>query len=383
MNSSALRANVGIGLGLCTLLGLWFALLNSTRDLMEANQVAVHARRAVDTLNGLDTILTRGELDDARNLLHHRPLNGRRAQYLRLYLHEQTGEFAKLVLDEPSQHSRTDELQKLVMGRLCNVGRGQYTFPPAPEQKARGLIDGIRDEENQILARRIQAVEGAERLTWALEITGGVLAVTLIGAGALLLKREMAGRIQAEQKLSHYGGYLERTKTKLETVAATDALTKVANRRGFDSRLDEELKAGSEKFEALSLLLLDVDKFKSYNDTYGHLAGDRILAEVGKILQSQIREGDFVARYGGEEFGVIMPGANGADALQVAERIREAVESHTWPDRAITVSIGAATSKRCLESAAALIASADAALYRAKESGRNRAIHNDSLSFAA
>jgi diguanylate cyclase (GGDEF)-like protein/PAS domain S-box-containing protein len=160
--------------------------------------------------------------------------------------------------------------------------------------------------------------------------------------------------------------------SKLEAIATEDALTGVKNRRAFDNHIDAEFRRAHHHRTPLSLLLLDVDKFKLYNDSFGHPAGDIVLKKVGRILKQSVRDGVFVARYGGEEFVVLLSDTSAADALTAAERLRANIESATWPQRAVTASFGAATSHQAMLSPAHLIAAADAALYRSKASGRNR-----------
>ena len=122
---------------------------------------------------------------------------------------------------------------------------------------------------------------------------------------------------------------------------------------------------------ALSLILIDIDYFKEYNDRFGHPAGDIVLQAVGIMLIECSREYDFVARYGGEEFAVILRGAAAAEAYAVAERLRMHVASGNWPSRKVTVSVGVATFTPQLTSREALVSEADRLLYVAKESGKN------------
>jgi diguanylate cyclase len=117
---------------------------------------------------------------------------------------------------------------------------------------------------------------------------------------------------------------------------------------------------------------MDVDRFKQFNDTFGHPKGDGVLRQVAALVREHARESDFVARYGGEEFVVILPETDSNGALAVAERIRAAVEGGMWADREVTVSIGAATTEPIVTDAATMVARADTALYEAKHAGRNR-----------
>lgn len=163
----------------------------------------------------------------------------------------------------------------------------------------------------------------------------------------------------------------------LEQLATRDGLTGLANRRCFDDTLRAEWARALRQKQPLSLLMVDVDNFKAYNDTNGHLGGDECLKRVARAVASEMRANDLVARYGGEEFAVILPNQSLKGAAIVAERIRARVEHLQLPCRFapghVTVSIGAATALAAPDNdASQLVAIADAALYRAKHMGRNR-----------
>jgi diguanylate cyclase (GGDEF)-like protein/PAS domain S-box-containing protein len=164
----------------------------------------------------------------------------------------------------------------------------------------------------------------------------------------------------------------------LEQLATRDGLTGLANRRCFDDTLQAEWSRALRQRQPLSLLMVDVDNFKAYNDANGHLGGDECLKRIATAVSSEMRANDLVARYGGEEFAVILPNQSLKGAASVAERIRTRVEQLQVPNRLatghlVTVSIGAATALPSPDTAASdLVATADAALYRAKHMGRNR-----------
>jgi diguanylate cyclase (GGDEF)-like protein len=158
---------------------------------------------------------------------------------------------------------------------------------------------------------------------------------------------------------------------RVERAAATDGLTGIANRATFDAALERELDRASRHGEDLSLVMIDIDHFKSLNDRFGHQLGDVVLQNVARMIAGGSRSFDLPARYGGEEFAVILPRTARADALVVAERLRQAVaEAHADPS--VTVSAGVATFP--LDGAAEkdLVRAADAALYASKRTGRNR-----------
>ncbi|MBD3789507.1 MAG: GGDEF domain-containing protein [Campylobacterales bacterium] len=164
---------------------------------------------------------------------------------------------------------------------------------------------------------------------------------------------------------------------KLAKLALHDALTGLYNRGHFDQKLQEELNRTLRYGRSLSLLMLDIDFFKKVNDTYGHQAGDEVLKNIAHIILSSIRNSDYAARYGGEEFAIILPETDPTEAVQLAERIRTAIEQNKFKtsenDIPITISIGVGTSKK-ETTPELLIEAADSALYQAKENGRNQVV---------
>jgi diguanylate cyclase (GGDEF)-like protein len=167
--------------------------------------------------------------------------------------------------------------------------------------------------------------------------------------------------------------------------ALRDRLTGVYNRGVFDDRLLSEMAFARRHKTSLSVLLFDVDHFKGFNDTHGHLVGDAVLVAVGKSLQDTVRTEDVVARYGGEEFVVIARSTDSERAKILGERIRRAVEKTVVPaggkNLSVTASIGVSTLVESGDYASpkALVEAADRALYAAKRSGRNRVLHVDGL----
>lgn len=159
-------------------------------------------------------------------------------------------------------------------------------------------------------------------------------------------------------------------------VATHDALTALCNRRHFIEIVDKEISRSIRHERPLAMCIVDVDLFKPINDTYGHIAGDGVLRQIGEIMRTHVRGDDVAARIGGEEFAVLLPEANIEAAVSFAERLRQAVEdaSFTLGDKPhkLTVSIGVAVMGPGREERSGLMSAADAALYRAKESGRNR-----------
>ncbi len=172
---------------------------------------------------------------------------------------------------------------------------------------------------------------------------------------------------------------------QVKALSYTDGMTGLHNYRFFTLRLREELARSRRNETNLSLLILDVDYFKNYNDTLGHPAGDEVLRQISAILRHTVRDNDIVARYGGEEFAVILPATDRGGALALAERIRASVENHHFPQQEIqphgtlTISIGIATYPGDAVVFEDLINTADRAMYFAKKKGRNQVILFDEL----
>ena len=190
---------------------------------------------------------------------------------------------------------------------------------------------------------------------------------------------EIDGVVAISRDMTEY----KNLEQKLAALAAIDGLTGLANRRHFDERLENEWARARREGTTLSLLMIDVDHFKKFNDRYGHPAGDACLKSVANVLAAQVRRpADLAARYGGEEFVLLLPDADAAGCQQIGKRIRESlaalgiVHDLNLPSRQVTVSIGGAAAD-CRGNQApcqSLIAAADRALYSAKENGRDRLV---------
>lgn len=157
-----------------------------------------------------------------------------------------------------------------------------------------------------------------------------------------------------------------------EQLSVTDALTGLLNRRYIEARLVEEIKRSNRHGFPMSFMMLDVDHFKSYNDSFGHPAGDEALKMVAKVIRDTLRAADVAARFGGEEFSILLPQTRGDEAIAIAERIRHNLEQTAFPHRKVTASIGIASCSAELCVSTDLVAAADRALYEAKRLGRNR-----------
>jgi diguanylate cyclase (GGDEF)-like protein len=178
--------------------------------------------------------------------------------------------------------------------------------------------------------------------------------------------------LEAEEVVQKQKAELETMNAKLNHLAVTDELTNLYNRRRFQEMLEEGIEEHVRAGDQVSLILMDIDRFKSLNDQFGHQAGDEALRRVAEILKVNARRHELPARYGGEEFGVILQRCGQHEAAIAAERFRAALENAEWPDRQITASFGVATCGPCICTLSDLVAAADQALYRAKQNGRNR-----------
>ncbi len=200
--------------------------------------------------------------------------------------------------------------------------------------------------------------------------------------GILALGKKQSGSIYSHEDLelamniaNQAGAIINNAQlySQAMVMANTDGLTELYNHRQFHDRIDQEIARGSRFGTTFSLIMLDVDLFKAYNDIHGHLAGDEILRRIALSIRTSVRSLDTAFRYGGEEFAIILPEAQLSDAYKVAERIRKAIASKT-SSRAtpITASLGIANWPVDGVTKAEIISHADAALYRAKHMGRNR-----------
>ena len=204
---------------------------------------------------------------------------------------------------------------------------------------------------------------------------------------------ELQARVRTQLRIGALVAEVERQKKALEDmndrllrVSRTDALTGLDNRRHLEERLEEMYEHSARLSEALAVAMVDLDKFKSVNDTYGHQVGDEVLRQLAEILRAEAREIDHIGRYGGEEFMYLLPGTSLDEAVVFAERVRKAVESHTFTfdggslRRTMSCGVAAWPHSR-LTNCDALVRAADDALYVAKETGRNKVVRFDSDEF--
>jgi diguanylate cyclase (GGDEF)-like protein len=193
---------------------------------------------------------------------------------------------------------------------------------------------------------------------------------------------ELAVRLEIAGRIVDVHDQLARKNSRLAELATTDELTGVKNRRRFREDLDLLFAYSNRQGTPLSVILLDIDHFKQYNDTFGHPAGDQVLHWIGATLRTVVRNHDVVARYGGEEFVVLLPATGADEAREVSERLRSAIACRPWPHRTVTASLGLATTDSNTPNAATLVEQADQALYRSKQAGRNRITHYAALEWS-
>jgi diguanylate cyclase (GGDEF)-like protein len=240
--------------------------------------------------------------------------------------------------------------------------------------------DGVWSEEGASLSLRLRP--HFHETPWfyalvALSAGGAAFAAYRVQRGRARAREEKLVRLVEKRTRQ-----LEEANFALERLSSIDGLTGVSNRRSFDQALDVEWRRAGRGGVPLSLVLMDIDFFKAFNDTYGHQGGDEVLKKVATALASALgRAGDLVARYGGEEFVALLPGMAAPDAHVVAERLRAVVEglgirhAVSSASKVITLSAGVATASPSEDSSSAtLVTAADKALYQAKRSGRNRVV---------
>ena len=256
---------------------------------------------------------------------------------------------------------------------------------PALEEGADEIEDVARETATDLAASRRALNEYGQILSAVgVQLDSSPTLDNLVQTVSLLAgetKRVSEQNRTLEARLSNSANQVQRLRTALAEVredATTDVLTGLVNRRGFDRRLRRAVSSFKTKDIKVALLIVDIDHFKMFNDTYGHKTGDLVLRFVGRLLAENVKGKDTAARYGGEEFGLILSGADEFSGGRVAEQIRSALNakrlvnrSNLNQDHGVTISIGVAELQPN-ETVAALIERADAALYRAKLAGRDR-----------
>lgn len=249
---------------------------------------------------------------------------------------------------------------------FATLGPGEYTF----QVQARDSLGRISSTESTLVVEPRWYETPAMKAVWGLLLLTQ-LVLMMVAASRYRSRQLTLERDRLEEMVHERTRALESANKQLEQMAHLDGLTQIPNRRKLDEYLDDVWAQCVERGRVMAIGIIDVDLFKNYNDTHGHLAGDELLVHLAGLLSRNLRRAeDLVARYGGEEFLVVMPGAERATAIDVVEQMRRNVE-HS--DLGVTISAGVyATVPDSVNSITDIIAAADAALYEAKESGRNR-----------
>ena len=177
---------------------------------------------------------------------------------------------------------------------------------------------------------------------------------------------------EAEQELRRYQQELRDLNMKLHRLSLTDSLTRVKNRRGLEDSLEREFYRAQRSNTTLSMLMLDVDHFKLFNDAHGHIAGDQALQKIAALMKQHTRKSDVLARYGGEEFVALLPDTCEAEAVFLAKRLCRFIADENWEHRQITVSVGVGILPSHISDPSHFLRMVDEALYTAKNNGRNQ-----------
>lgn len=260
-------------------------------------------------------------------------------------------------------------LQKANMEFSDVIGKTDFELWPEVmatyfrEHELRILADGKADNEIEMHT----SLDGQERY-WQVSkflLQGSRKLLGSMGLDITQLK-------QAEKKLLRYQTDLKEALAKMEVLSVTDSLTNLYNRRAFEEKLEGEFERARRYNSPLSLLMLDTDNFKSFNDLLGHPAGDDLLQAIALMLKDNARANDVTARYGGDEFAVILPNTDSKVAFHLAERLRWAARELRYEPHQVTLSIGVAALRVDMIDHRALVVAADNALYDAKRKGRNQ-----------
>ncbi|GAB4291205.1 MAG: hypothetical protein Kow0096_05220 [Thiohalomonadaceae bacterium] len=289
-----------------------------------------------------------------------------RTLYLDSILHS-TGDTLIIALDTAFRVKYLNAMAERVL---------DITVERAQGHRITELVDGVRREHFEQAMRAVSPGHG-HNFEFSYELDGSThhFEATLT---EILHRRQLAGFLL----VAHDTTDRKRLEETLRNLSYQDGLTGIANRRRFDEKLEQEWRRAAREHQPISLIMLDIDFFKKYNDLYGHPAGDECLRKIARVLAETVaRPGDIAARYGGEEFAAILPNTSMLGAEKLAEQIRAQIEGLELPHADsgispwVTVSIGLATRiPGNDEEHTILLEGADRALYKAKQQGRNRVV---------
>jgi len=283
-----------------------------------------------------------------------------------------------------------------VAERVAAVWEGG-DVPAAQAEAARALVSiGIADRDVAEILEKVPGLvsDGGQAFDREVGPQQGVDQLLLdVSRGLIEMNQSYESMVRTLEKLlaekEELSNKLEEANKELMRLASTDALTGLPNKRSLEQAIARDLARADRDKTWLSLVVVDVDHFKKFNDTYGHATGDVVLQAVGKALSRHLRAGDLAGRYGGEEFLIVLPGSNMIGARIAAERIRKALEATVVDTEhgplKVTASFGGASvcGPGCGDTRDAIFARADAALYEAKRAGRNRVVVADAAAAPA
>lgn len=334
-------------------------------DAAEAGTRSIRSIEIAGTLDKLQLALRDGDMA-GRDLVSGKPRDRsdvERFDSARFLARLNLTTLGPLTGDQPAQSERLSRLSPLINKKFGLGLRSYEATTPGARDEIDSLIAAMRDDESHRLdAYRATQANANERSTWIM-VAALALVSLLSLAFWMLLKIEFRARRALEERLIQS--------------ATTDELTGVANRSDFDRKLVQEWEFRIRYGTALSLLVVDVDKFKEHNEQWGHVAGDSILREVARRLASRLRRNELLARSGGDEFAIIVPQYR-KEAIALAEQLREQIAEAPFflqgRDRPVslrvTVSIGVAEASD-VDTPRQMLAAADEATYAAKALGRN------------
>lgn len=251
---------------------------------------------------------------------------------------------------------------------------------PRSEALGRHVLDFVADDSKQDVIQHIDEDSSEIYEARVLNLQGKEIYVEICGKShkykdktiRISAVRDISERKFFEQQLRNKQNELEDLNIRLAHLANTDELTQLPNKRALTRYLERFFDYSRRHRKALSVLIFDIDHFKMFNDTHGHLEGDKALQQVADASRGCLRNSDYIGRFGGEEFVVVLPETELQQAAVTAEKLRRAVEEYPGYLHPVTVSVGVATLSEQHHTPSELLNSADMQLYRAKHSGRNR-----------
>jgi diguanylate cyclase (GGDEF)-like protein len=293
-----------------------------------------------------------------------------------------------LVASDGGSIEYTDRRGTPVVGTLTGVpGLTWAVIAQIPSAEAYAQVAQLRNSALLLVAVLLVVVGGAAYLLGSVivrplarltegagAVAAGDLSVDLPGAGRgevgylTQVFNDMVGRLRRSRE------ELAERNRELERLSVTDLLTGLHNRRYLIEAFEKEIQRADRHERPFCVIMLDVDRFKQYNDTHGHLAGDQVLVAMGRVMREATRELDVLARYGGEEFIALLPECDLENGVKAAERIRERLSREVLEHGPVTVSVGVAEFPAHGDTPSAVIGAADEALYEAKRQGRDRVL---------